>query len=467
MPFNSFDEYPMSWKPNIRNISGPIYIAIAEQLEQDIKEGILLPGTKLPPQRELADYLDVNLSTITRAFKLCGQKGLIYASIGSGTFVSSDAATNKILLPTSTSAHMIELGSVLPTTYANEEITRYMKKMLNDSHFSNLFQYGRPEANAWQTEAAAKLFEKVGFQTDQPIVLGAGGQNAIVATLAALFHPGDRIGTDPITYAGIKTAANMLGIQLVAIHQKDGEMTKEGLLYACKNEHIRGLYVIPDFHNPTTHTMSIDTRKMIAEVARQKDIIVIEDAIYSFLQEQPLAPIALYAPEKVVYIASVSKTISPGLRLSFVVTPSALRKKIIETLYNMNISVSPVMVELTARLIQDGVAQTILEKQRLYAKQQNALVNQYLGEYNILGNDECIFRWLLLPEKFTGVQFELLASKAGVQVYAAERFAVGNAKPVNAVRLAITAPENSMQLEQALTVLKELLESDGDYTFID
>ncbi|MFJ5765708.1 PLP-dependent aminotransferase family protein [Lysinibacillus sp. NPDC093210] len=467
MPFNSFEEYPMSWKPNIRNISWPIYIAIAEQLEQDIKEGILLPGTKLPPQRELADFLDVNLSTITRAFKLCGQQGLIYASIGSGTFVSSDAATNKILLPTSHSAHMIELGSVLPATYANEEITRYIKKMLNDSNFSKLFQYGRPEANAWQTEAATKLLEKVGFQTDQPILLGAGGQNAIVGTLAALFHAGDRIGTDPITYAGIKTAANMLGIQLVAIQQKDGEMTKEGLLYACKNEHIKGLYVIPDFHNPTTHTMSIETRKMIAEVARQKDLIVIEDAIYSFLQEQPLKPIAFYAPEKVVYIASVSKTISPGLRLSFVVTPSALRKKIIETLYNINISVSPVMVELTARLIQDGVAQTILEKQRLYAKQQNALVNQYLGEYNILGNDECIFRWLILPEKFTGVQFELLASKAGVQVYAAERFAVGNAKPVNAVRLAITAPENSMQLEQALTVLKELLESDGDYTFID
>ncbi|MFJ7405506.1 MULTISPECIES: PLP-dependent aminotransferase family protein [unclassified Lysinibacillus] len=467
MPFNSFEEYPMSWKPNIRNISGPIYIAIAEQLEQDIKEGILLPGTKLPPQRELADFLDVNLSTITRAFKLCGQQGLIYASIGSGTFVSSDAATNKILLPTSHSAHMIELGSVLPATYANEEITRYMKKMLNDSNFSKLFQYGRPEANAWQTEAAAKLLEKVGFQTDQPILLGTGGQNAIVGTLAALFHAGDRIGTDPITYAGIKTAANMLGIQLVAIQQKDGEMTKEGLLYACKNEHIKGLYVIPDFHNPTTHTMSIETRKMIAEVARQKDLIVIEDAIYSFLQEQPLKPIAFYAPEKVVYIASVSKTISPGLRLSFVVTPSALRKKIIETLYNINISVSPVMVELTARLIHDGVAQTILEKHRLYAKQQNALVNQYLGEYNILGNDECIFRWLILPEKFTGVQFELLASKAGVQVYAAEHFAVGNAKPVNAVRLAITAPENSMQLERALAVLKELLESDGDYTFID
>ncbi|KMY31628.1 GntR family transcriptional regulator [Lysinibacillus xylanilyticus] len=465
MPVNSFEEYPMSWKPDISKSSAPLYIAIAEQLEQDIKDGKLSPGTKLPPQRELADYLDVNLSTITRAFKLCGQKGLIYASIGNGTFVSSDAATNKMLLPTSNSSQMIEMGSVIPENHANEDITRYMKRMMNDPNFSNLFQYGRPEGNAWQTEAAMKLFEKVNFQTDQPVLLGAGGQNAIVGTLAALFQPGDRIGTDPITYAGIKTAATMLGIQLVAIQQRNGEMTREGILYACKNEHIKGLYVIPDFHNPTTHTMSMETRKMIAEVSRQKDLIVIEDAIYSFLKEKPLAPIASYAPEKVIYIASVSKTISPGLRLSYIVTPPALRKKIMESLYNINISVSLMMVELTARMIHDGVALTILEKHLMYAKQQNALVNQYLGDYNILGEEECIFRWLLLPEKFTSVQFELLASKAGVQVYAAERFAVGNAKPVNAVRLAITAPEN--QLEQALIILKDLLESDGDYTFVD
>lgn len=465
MPVNSFEEYPMSWRPNISNISAPLYIAIAEQLEQDIKDGKLLPGTKLPPQRELADFLDVNLSTITRAFKLCGQKGLIYASIGSGTFVSSDAATNKILLPTSHSPHMIEMGSVLPDNYVNEDITRYMKKMMSDSNFNNLFQYGRLEGNVWQNEAALKLLEKVNFQTDQPILLGAGGQNAIVGTLAALFQAGDRIGTDPITYAGIKTAANMLGIQLVAIQQRDGEMTREGLLYACKNEHIKGLYVIPDFHNPTTHTMSLETRRMIAEVARDTGLIIIEDAIYSFLKEQPLAPIASYAPEKVIYIASLSKTISPGLRLSYIVTPSALRKRIMETLYNINISISPMMLELATRLIHDGVAETILEKHKLYAKQQNALVNQYLSNYNILGGEACIFRWLILPDKFTGVQFELLAAKAGVQVYAAERFAVGNAKPINAVRLAITAPEN--QLEQALVILKDLLESNGDYTFVD
>lgn len=56
MPINSFENYPMSWKPTIDKTEKPIYKAIAEKLEQDILQEVLLPGTKLPPQRELADF---------------------------------------------------------------------------------------------------------------------------------------------------------------------------------------------------------------------------------------------------------------------------------------------------------------------------------------------------------------------------------------------------------------------------
>lgn len=92
MPVNSFENYPMPWIPDKEKLKSPIYISIAELLEQDIQSGKLAGNTKLPPQRELADFLDLNLSTITRAFKICENKGLIYANIGQGTFVSPNAA---------------------------------------------------------------------------------------------------------------------------------------------------------------------------------------------------------------------------------------------------------------------------------------------------------------------------------------------------------------------------------------
>lgn len=67
MPVNSFDNYPMNWRPDLRKTTGPKYRAISRLLEEDIKSGVLKAGTKLPPQRELADFLDVNLSTISKA----------------------------------------------------------------------------------------------------------------------------------------------------------------------------------------------------------------------------------------------------------------------------------------------------------------------------------------------------------------------------------------------------------------
>ena len=75
MSINSFDNYPMSWKPDLSRTSGPKYLALVSLMEEDIKNGTLKAGTKLPPQRELADYLNVNLSTISRAFKIVRPEG--------------------------------------------------------------------------------------------------------------------------------------------------------------------------------------------------------------------------------------------------------------------------------------------------------------------------------------------------------------------------------------------------------
>ena len=96
MPVNSFDDYPMAWKPDKSRLSGPLYRAIAGALEEDILDGKLPPDTKLPPQRELADFLDVNLSTVTRAYKECELKGLLYATVGKGTFVAPNARTKNV-----------------------------------------------------------------------------------------------------------------------------------------------------------------------------------------------------------------------------------------------------------------------------------------------------------------------------------------------------------------------------------
>ena len=72
MPVNSFEYYPLTWRPDRNNLTRPVYLSLAQLLENDILNGVLRRDTKLPPQRELADFLDINFTTVTRAYTIRG-----------------------------------------------------------------------------------------------------------------------------------------------------------------------------------------------------------------------------------------------------------------------------------------------------------------------------------------------------------------------------------------------------------
>ena len=460
MSVNSFENYPMTWKPVMDRTFKPLYLSLSNQLEQDIINGSLLPGTKLPPHRELADFLDINVSTVSKAIKVCELKGLLSATIGSGTFVSFDALSNAYLLADGRPKDLIEMGATIPESSSYEPLMLQLKNIVNEPDFVKWFSYSRPSDVLWQKDAAVKLMRKGGYITDiETILFANGGQNSITASLIGLCQHGDKIGADPQTYSGLKTSAGMLGIQLVPIKQKDGEMDEESLIYACKNEKIKGIYLIPDYQNPTTHRMSLARRIALARIAKEYNIFIIEDATYHLMCEKPVQAVASFAPEQTIYIATLSKTIAPGLRLAYVSVPKQYKKQLSNALYNMNISVSPLMAELAARMIVSNQIDTIIENHRKNTIYRNRLVNSYLSEYDCRGEDTCIFRWLKLPSKISGADFETLAVEHGVQVYAADRFAVGNSIPENAVRLSICAPEAIEELEQGLKILQQLLHS--------
>lgn len=458
MPVNSFDHYPMSWKPDLRGREGPKYLALAALLEADIQSGALKAGTRLPPQRELADFLDVNLSTVSRAFRLCEERGLLSAAVGSGTFVSSGAAAKPILLGGPGDTRIIEMGAIIPDTEANRRVKQYMGQLLKRPDALNLLSYGTPEGSQRCREAGAAWMGRSGFCTDAGrIVPAAGGQNALTASLAALFERGDKVGTDPLTYPGVKIAAKLLGIQLVPIQSQNGEMTGEGIRFAVQHENVKGIYVIPDFHNPTAHIMSVKTREMIAQIARDTGLLVIEDGLNNLLEEQPAPPIASFAPEHIIYLSSLSKTISAGLRTAFIHAPDRYRQALVTALYAMNISIPPLLATVSAGLIEEGIADEIVAQRKQGIARRNRIVNEVLSGYAVAGELTCPLRYLQLPEPLTGEGFERLAEEAGVQVYGAERFVIGSKPAPRAVRLAVTTPPTPEALAEGARRLKRAL----------
>ena len=458
MPINSFENYPMSWKPDLNKTTPPIYLALVKLLEEDIRKGVLQPGTKLPPQRELADYLDINLSTVSRAFKICEQKGLLSASVGNGTYVSSDATADKIFVCGKENMQIIEMGGLYPHVEANRKVKQYTEELLKKPDALKLFSYAEQEGTKRHREAGVTWFQKMGLYTDsQHIVLAAGGQNALAATISGLFGHGDKIGTDPMTYPGIKTVAQLIGVRLIPIQHKDFEMTEAGINYAIQNENIKGIYLIPDFQNPTSHIMSLETRKMIARIAREKDLLIIEDAFCNLLAENPMPPIASFAPEQVICLASLSKTIAPGLRTAFIHIPEKYHKDLATALYTMNISNPALLSTISAGLIENGIAWEIIAERKQEIVKRNMIANEILNGYLRESELTCPIRYLLLPEYFTGKSFEICAEQAGVQLLGAERFSVGNKSAEKSVRISVVSPLTIDDLTEGLRRLKKIL----------
>src|SRR3990170_2008073 len=78
----------IEWVPRLASIrSGPIYQALAEAIAADIEAGTLPPGTRLPPQRDLAYALGISVGAVTRAYDAAARRGLVLAHVGRGTFV--------------------------------------------------------------------------------------------------------------------------------------------------------------------------------------------------------------------------------------------------------------------------------------------------------------------------------------------------------------------------------------------
>jgi DNA-binding transcriptional regulator YhcF (GntR family) len=162
MPINSFENYPMSWKTVIDRSKPHLPQQLAEQMKQDIQDGKLLPGTNLPPQRELADYLDVNLSTITRAYRICSQQGLITATTGRGTFVAYDVVTRIGMSASASPQEMIDMGVVMPEKISQTEMRALLAEMLSEEDFSRHFSYSF-HADLWQIDAAKNLLNQYGY----------------------------------------------------------------------------------------------------------------------------------------------------------------------------------------------------------------------------------------------------------------------------------------------------------------
>ncbi|EMB87715.1 PLP-dependent aminotransferase family protein [Streptococcus mutans] len=456
MPVNSFDNYPMTWKPDKQLLKAPLYTSLAKLLEKDIIEGRLTAETKLPPQRELADFLDLNLSTVTRAFKLCEQKGLIYAIIGKGTFISPNRAKPLATLPKNET--LIPLGNLHPYYQLNYVVSDISRRILQSQSVDRLFEFDTKNNTQEHKAVAQQWLKKFQINTlKENIFLTYGTQSALVLLFLTVFKAGDKIATDTFTYTNFIALAQQFKIELVPIISDHKGIIPEDLEKKCRQQMIKGIYLVPTSNNPTGITMTLERRQQLVSLISKNHLLLIEDDTYAFTNYEKLPALTTMIPKQAIYIHGLSKALFAGLRMAYMVVPDYLIQEINLTADAINARPPLLNTKIVSDLISNGQADSTIAQKNHLSQERNALYDHYFPE-STSSNPYNLFQWLPLPKNRSGYQFESLAKEKGVEVLCAERFLVGGLTAQPALRIATCSPNTLDELDKGLHILKSILE---------
>ncbi|MGX9176925.1 aminotransferase-like domain-containing protein [Mesorhizobium sp. BHbdii] len=440
---------------------GPVYRRLADAIAERITAGTLAVGDRLPPQREIARALGINVTTVTRALSTLQQRGLLEARPGRGTTV---AARNGGEGPGFVSAPsedtgVIDLSVNRPATSAYlDALALLLPRLSKDRHYITLQDYQPPEGPLWAREAIAEWMRPAAGDGDPGrVVLAAGAQHGLDCVLGAVTRQGDVVLADEVTYQGINALCRVHGLELRGVAMDRGGMRADAFDAACAQLRPRAVFLVPTLHNPTTITLPEERRHELVAVARRHNVLIIEDDVYRPLADNPPPSLASLEPELTVHIGALSKCVAPGLRLGFVIAPRAIAGQVAAALRINCWSISPLTALVGARLIEEGAAARIIEAQKQELRQRQAIVTEILGRYDVQSHATSTHAWLRLPEPWRGAGFARTCLERGVALLPGDAFAVGREPVQHGVRINVGAARSLDDLRTALNTMAELL----------
>jgi DNA-binding transcriptional MocR family regulator len=444
-----------------RKVDMDDYRVVADALAADIEAGRLRPGDRLPPQRRFARQRGLANSTAARVYGELVRRGLAVGEVGRGTFVRAAKPPPEPALAEPGGARVdLELNfAVLPDQSAR--LARALEPLLRpDVLTAALHPIGAAGTPAAR-EAAATLLTRGDWRPDPATILFAGnGRQAIAAAIAAFVPVGERLAVESLTYPVVKAVAARLGVELVPIETDEHGLVPEALAAAGP---VRALYVQPTLHNPLGTTMPPKRREELAAVAARLDLPVIEDGIYTFLRDD-VRPFAAYAPERTVFVDSLSKRVAPGLTAGFLVAPPAWTARLASSVRSGAWAASRFAVEAATQWIVTGTLADVEAAKRLDAAARAAVVEAKLS--GLQGDAASYHRWWELPEQWRAETFVAAAARRGIALSPAAAFAVLPGHAPNAVRIAVSAPPVAT-LAAALDVLATLASGSPDDLLAD
>lgn len=453
------------WLPKLADDGEPKYLALSRALRDAIRAGDLPEGAQLPTVRDLAYRLRVTPGTVSRAYQISTQEGLLEATVGRGTFV---AARSPRLGPTqpffyerdrARSDGLVDMRTPhLPDVGQGEIFSEILQKVsLNRGR--QWIDYTAQSDELDLREALIGWLRTIilgPFGADD-IMLTHGGQNAIGLIFDCCLR-GDRpvVLIEDLAFPGFRYAARAARAEVIGVELDAEGIVPDALEAACRRHGAQVLCLTPGVQNPTTARMGAARRDQIVAIARRYDLQIIEDDCYSFI-DSDLPSLRALAPERVWHAGSLSKTLSAALRFGYVICPTGMGPTGRIAAQHSFFALSYPLAAISFELFSSGAALDIRDRvEAEFTARVEMMVNR-LGGFDLAWQAGIPFAWLRLPQGWRSYTFARMAEAQGVLLRSADQYAMIDGRAPNAVRLAVPGNIARQDFDAGLASLAYML----------
>ena len=315
---------------------------------------------------------------------------------------------------------VISLAGGLPdtSTFEPELYAKLMARVAAEST-ARALQYGPTEGMAATTACIVEVMAHEGTLVDPAdVIVTTGGQQVIDLVCKTLLDPGDVVVAEAPTYPGAVPTFSSYQADVVQIEMDGDGMPIDELEDTLDHLQAEGrrpkfIYTIPNFHNPAGVTMSLPRRRRLVEVARERELLVLEDNPYGLLRYEGEPLPTLYsldasngrdgASDLVIYLGTFSKILSPGLRLGWAIAPRPVLEKLNLGKQGADLCSSPVTQLFVAAYFAERDWRVYLEQlKRLYSRRRDvmlaALAEHFGDQAGWTLPQGGLFIWATLPD---------------------------------------------------------------------
>lgn len=484
----------------------PIYIQIKKQLSDMIIKGQLPSNFILPPERTLARQLNVNRSTVVRAYMELKAEGYIQSKQGSGTVVLShlgeevvkentyvpplrwgqlesktfssnkDVTISKILSVFETGKTISFASGIMSEDIYNIEKFKQLQTDLYDKYKEKLFMPTPVDGNHLLKNLLRNYLAENGMRVNNKELLVTTGSQQTLEFIAKYFiEAGDVVIIEEPTYPGAIQVFESYGAKIIGIPMESDGMDLDILETCLIRYKPKFIYTQPDFQNPTGITMSLNKRKELLKLAYYYQVPIIEDNPYRELRlEGETLPTlrSLDRHEYVIYLSSFSKSISFSIRVGYAIASEQVIERFKYFKQISDIQTSTQSQYLVAEIFESGffkehINSIIMEYRKKRDKMIQMLSQTQIEGFKLFVPQGGFFIWCKLPDEIRLSELMHDLAKSGIVVMPGEVFFCNERINENYLRLNFSYPkEEDIEdgCKKLIACIKQCLRNKKSYT---